>query len=114
MMQVDMDCRKQFQGLLTTLKRWAIVVAHRSCGKTVGCVQKLVKSALEHKLPQGRFAYVAPLYSQAKDVAWQYLKAYGEQLGAEIYEYELRVDLPNGSRVRLYGSDNPDRLRGLY
>lgn len=29
-------------------------------------------------------------------------------------ESELRVDLPNGARIRLYGADNPDSLRGLY
>ena len=32
----------------------------------------------------------------------------------KLYEYELRADFPNGARVRLYGADNPDRLRGLY
>jgi len=34
--------------------------------------------------------------------------------GATFNETELRVDLPNGSRIRLYGADNPDRLRGIY
>src|SRR5262249_8034014 len=29
-------------------------------------------------------------------------------------ETELCVDLINGARVRLYGADDPDRLRGLY
>lgn len=109
-----MKCRRQFQGLLETDKRWAIAVAHRRCGKTVGCVQKLVKGALTCTRPKSRFAYVAPLYGQAKDVAWEYLKAYSRRLGAIITETELRVDLSNGARVRLYGSDNPERLRGLY
>jgi hypothetical protein len=57
---------------------------------------------------------VAPLYNQAKDVAWLYLKHYARPLGGEINESELRVDLPNGARLRLYGADNPDRLRGIY
>ena len=61
-----------------------------------------------------RFGYVAPLYSQAKDVAWEYVKFYSRGLGGSINETELRVDLPNGARVRLYGADNPDRLRGVY
>jgi len=34
--------------------------------------------------------------------------------GVEINESELRADFPNGGRVRLYGADNPDRLRGLF
>ena len=29
-------------------------------------------------------------------------------------ESELRVDLVNGSMIRLYGADNPDALRGPY
>jgi hypothetical protein len=29
-------------------------------------------------------------------------------------ESELRVDLINGSMIRLYGADNPDALRGPY
>jgi phage terminase large subunit len=89
-------------------------VAHRRAGKTVACVQKLIKGALKCKLPAPRFAYVAPLYTQAKDVAWEYTKAFALKLSAIPHESELRVDLPNGARVRLYGADNPDRLRGLY
>jgi len=65
-------------------------------------------------LPDPRYGYVAPLYSQAKDVAWEYCKHYSRGLGGTINETELRVDLPNGARIRLYGADNPDRLRGIY
>lgn len=62
-----------------------------------------------------RFAYIAPTYTQAKDVAWSYLKQYGLTIpGATPHESELRLDLPNGGRARLYGADNYDRLRGLY
>src|SRR5262249_4413987 len=32
----------------------------------------------------------------------------------ELRESDLSVILPNGARVRLYGADNPDRLRGLF
>jgi phage terminase large subunit len=62
-----------------------------------------------------RYAYVAPLWNQAKDIAWGYLKQYAAPLLAcEPNESELRVDLVNGARIRLYGADNPDRLRGIY
>src|SRR5262245_30685463 len=109
-----MTCRPVFRGLLSTTKRWCICVAHRRCGKTVACVQKLFKGALESNLPDPRYGYVAPLYSQAKDVAWEYCRHYAKGLGGAINETELRVDLPNGARIRLYGADNPDRLRGIY
>ena len=113
-LKVQMECRIHFKDLLLTEKRWCIAVAHRRCGKTVACVQKLFKSALECKKPDPRFAYVAPLYGQAKDVSWEYVKHYARGLKATVHETEFRVDLPNGARLRLYGADNPDRLRGIY
>lgn len=114
-MNIQIAARRQFVPLLETDRRWSIAVCHRRAGKTVACVQKLIKGALDCKRPDPRFAYVAPLYNQAKDVAWTYLKRFGRALGAEPHESELRIDLPdNGARIRLYGADNPDRLRGLY
>jgi hypothetical protein len=61
-----------------------------------------------------RYAYIAPYYSQAKAIAWDYLKRYSQPLGAKISEAELSVELRNGNRVRLFGADNPDALRGIY
>jgi phage terminase large subunit len=111
---VEIRARRQFQSFLTTKKRWSVAVAHRRAGKTVACIQKLTKAALEFDRSEGRFAYVAPLFNQAKDVAWTYLKRYAVSLGCDMNESELRIDFPNGARIRLYGADNPDRLRGLY
>jgi len=75
----------------------------------------LLDAALRCDRPHGRYAYVAPFYAQAKDVVWTYLKQYTTNIpGAAVNETELRVDLPNGARVRLYGADNPDRMRGVY
>ncbi len=93
------------------------MVAHRRAGKTVGHINDLLKGALTCDKKNPRFAYIAPLFKQAKDIAWQYLKDAVEPLrehGATINESELRVDLPNGGRVRLYGADNYDSLRGIY
>lgn len=96
-------------------ERWASLVCHRRAGKTVACIADLVDAALRSKRPSPRYAYVAPYYTQAKDVAWTYLKQMVAHIpGVDINESELRADLPNGSRVRLYGADNYDRLRGLY
>lgn len=95
--------------------RWSVIVAHRRCGKTVACINDLIRRAVTNEREDGRYAYIAPLFNQAKDVAWLYLKKYAAPLLASPpNETELRVDLVNGSRIRLYGADNPDRLRGLY
>ena len=96
-------------------QRWGVAVAHVRAGKTVACINDLVKAALKCERPNPRFAYMAPYFSQAKDVAWVYLKQYTQNIpGVQVNESELRVDLPGGRRVRLYGADNYARLSGIY
>jgi phage terminase large subunit len=90
------------------------MVAHRRAGKTVAAIADLVIAAGFCRKPDGRFAFIAPLFNQAKDVAWPYLLRLTADLKPQINESELRVDLPNGARVRLYGADNYERLRGGY
>jgi len=86
-----------------------------SAGKTVACINDLIRAAITCDKPEPRFAYIAPYYAQAKDVAWAYLKRFTASIpGAITNEQELRVDLPGGGRVRLYGADNYERLRGIY
>lgn len=108
--------REQFRPYLNRTERWSCLVAHRRAGKTVACIQDLIKKALESDKPQPRLAYIAPTYSQAKDVAWSYLKQYTFQIpDIDKSESELAVTFPtNGGRIRLYGAENYDRLRGLY
>ena len=107
--------REAFKPLHTRTQRWAVVVAHRRAGKTVACVNELIKRALEFKGKDGRFAYVAPFYRQAKAVAWDYLKRFASVVpGLSVNESELKIDFPNGSRIQLFGADNADALRGLF
>lgn len=107
--------REQFVPFHKRTQRWSVIVAHRRAGKTVACVCDLIDAAICSDKKNPRFAYIAPLYKQAKTVAWDYLKEYGLKVpGAVPNESELRVDFPNGGRVRLFGSDNPDALRGIY
>lgn len=107
--------RRAFLPFHQRKQRWAVMVAHRRAGKTVACINDLIRAALSDGKPDGRYAYIAPQFNQAKDVAWMYLRRFcGVIPGAEFNESELRVELPNGSRIRLYGADNPDRLRGIY
>ena len=107
--------RAAFMPLHNRQQRWAVVVAHRRAGKTVACINELIKAALTDTRPDGRYAYVAPFYSQAKSVAWDYLKRFSLVVpGITVNESELRIDYPNGSRVRLFGADNADALRGQF
>jgi phage terminase large subunit len=106
--------REHFQPFHDSSKRWSLIVAHRRAGKTVACVMELLNCALSTKKTAARFAYIAPFYSQAKQAAWDYLKLYARDIATKVSESELSVELFNGSRIRLYGADNPDALRGIY
>lgn len=107
--------REQFKSFHNRTERWATIVAHRRCGKTVACVNDAVKRAIEEQKDRGRYAYIAPFYSQAKQVAWEYLKYFSAPIQIEEpRESDLSVKVMGGSVIRLYGADNPNTLRGMY
>jgi phage terminase large subunit len=113
--ELDYAPRPQFAPFHDREQRWSCLVAHRRAGKTVATINDKIRRAILEAKPDGRYAYIAPLYNQSKDIAWSYLKQYaGPILANSPNETELRVDLVNGARIRLYGADNPDRLRGIY
>lgn len=97
-------------------QRWACIVAHRRFGKTVGTLNDLIKRAILCTKKEPRFAYIAPFYAQAKDVVWSYLRHYTSGFpDIKVSESELFVEFPhNGARIRLYGAENYDRMRGIY
>ena len=97
------------------LKRWNVLVMHRRFGKTVWAVNHLIKTALTCPLPRPRVAFVAPTFTQAKRIAWDYVKYYAGVIpNVSFNETELRVDFPNGGRLMLLSAENPDSLRGIY
>lgn len=110
------DPRPQQSDLHRSLKkhRFGAAVCHRRFGKTVCAINHLVDAAILCERERPRFAYIAPTYTQGKAIAWDYLKHYTRELGCKANESELRVDLPNGAQIRIYGADSPDSLRGLY
>lgn len=100
--------------LHTRKQRWAVVVAHRRAGKTVATLNDLVSMALYTEKERARYAYIAPFYSQAKQIAWDYLVHYTASVAVKVSISSLSIDLFNGARITLYGADNPDALRGVY
>ena len=95
--------------------RFACLVAHRRCGKTVAAINDLIRDALTIDRPNVRVAYIAPTYRQSKAVAWDYCKEFTRSIpGIKINESELRIDFPNGARIRLFGAETADSMRGLY
>jgi len=59
------------------------------------------------------FGYVAPYRSQAKSVAWDYLKYFSRPITKSSNEADLIIELINGAKIRLFGADNADAMRGL-
>ena len=95
--------------------RFSVIVAHRRLGKTVCAVNHLIKSALLDTSGNGRYGYVAPYRNQAKSIAWDYLKEFSAPVPERIInEGDLFIGFPNGSRIRLFGADNAEAVRGLY
>jgi hypothetical protein len=112
--ELDYKPRDVFLDFHERKERWAVIVAHRRCGKTVSCINELIYKALIEGKEDGRYAYVAPYYSQAKNIAWDYLLRFSNPVMAKANQSELWVELINGARIRLFGADNADSLRGLY
>ena len=106
--------RSVFKDFHQRKQRWAVVVAHRRCGKTVACINDLIVKALTEGKADGRYAYLAPYYAQAKSIAFDYLMRFSEPVRVNHNVSELWVELINGARIRLFGADNADSLRGLY
>lgn len=101
--------------------RFATLVCHRRFGKTVGTLNHCVRKALTCGLPSPQFAYIAPFRTQAKLIAWEYLKYYTSVIpGVRAREVELSVELPTahagraGAKIFVAGADKPDNLRGMY
>lgn len=112
--ELDYQPRDVFLPFHERTERWAVIVAHRRCGKTVACINDLIYKAIMEGKEDGRYAYIAPYYSQAKTIAWDYLLRFSQPVLAKANQSELWVELVNGARIRLFGADTGENLRGLY
>jgi hypothetical protein len=75
-------------------------------------IVKLFAEALKRP---GLYGYFAPTYGQAKLIAWEIIKSVipaHYRIGLPN-ESELYVRLHNGSRIRLFGLDRPERIFGV-
>lgn len=99
-------------------KRFVVLVLHRRAGKTEIALKKLLDAAAKNRQDLPFYAYVAPLLKQAKIIAWARLKQMVMPLvphgAVEINESELWVRFThNQASIRIFGADDPDRLRGV-
>jgi phage terminase large subunit len=95
--------------------RFTVRLLHRRAGKSWLSCAELLTDAIQTTRKDWRGFYVCPSYRQAKAVAFDLLKGFVARIpGVGINESELRIDLPNGSRIQLLGAENYDSLRGRY
>ena len=94
-------------------QRWGCLVAHRRAGKTVAAINDVIRAAATCKTAFPLFGYVAPYRTQAKSVVWDYLKNFAQPIILDSNEAELTVTVMNGAKIRLFGADNADAMRGL-
>ena len=89
---------------LISQNRFSVIVAHRRLGKTVCMINQIIKKAITDKSGDGRYGYIAPYRSQAKTIAWDYLKNFTAPLGElrKVNESELTIDFANGARIRIF------------
>jgi hypothetical protein len=101
--------------LMQRMKRFNVWVCHRRFGKTFLGLMVLLKQMLENQQQSPRYAYVAPYYSQAREICWDMLRVLAKQIpGSATSEASLAIVLPGNRRLRLFGADKPDSLRGPY
>lgn len=110
--------RPWFKAMHASQKRWIVTVAHRRAGKTVAQVNHLIRAALTNTraFPPPQYAYVAPSFAQAKDLAWNYLAQYTSPIaGMRFLETELSCTFPTGAKIKLFGGAQAyERIRGMY
>jgi phage terminase large subunit len=95
----------------------ACIVIHRRAGKDICCLQAWLLRGLSRI---GTHVYLFPLQIQARQVIWKgmdfdgrpFLSAIPECLIAKKNEARMEIDLINGSRLVLAGSNNYNGLMG--
>lgn len=94
-------------------QRWKVLVLHRRAGKTTAVLNHLQREAL--KVPNSQYAFIATTYTQVKLIAWDIAKNISRVIPGtqHIATPPYTVIYPNGSKIYLLGSDNPDSLRGM-
>ena len=70
-------------------QRWAVLVCHRRAGKTVATIADTIRRAIMEKKENARYAYIAPYYAQAKNIAWDYLLKFAEPAIVKANQSEL-------------------------
>jgi hypothetical protein len=97
--------------------RRGLMVVPRRNGKDILCWNALICKAFQRK---GLYYYVAPFYNQIRQIIWEgfnkegrrFLDYIPSELITSKTKIDMRIDLANGSQIKLQGSDQIDRIVG--
>lgn len=112
--QFDPSTRPFQLDVLSNSARFKFLRIHRKAGKTGLASNKLIIKCLKQR---GIAWYVAPTYSQGKEIMWRDPEMLFKYIPKEILsgvpnKSELTVPFVSGSILGIKGADDPDRLRG--
>lgn len=86
------------------------MIGGRRIGKTTLALVELMQAAL--KYPDAVCWYIGPTLKAAKRNVWEKLKKLAAPVMTKKHETELYIDFPNGSRIQIFGAEEPEALRG--
>lgn len=96
--------------------RFRVIRSGRRWGKTMLSVEEMIFCAATND--DARVVYLAPTFQAARDIAWEALKKRIKDIGADINETRLEVEIPNKfgtkSKIMLRSWDAVETLRGQY
>lgn len=94
-----------------------ILVWPRRHGKDKTCYNMLIKEAIKRR---GNYFYIFPEYSQGKKALWENVDKDGfrtinhapKEIVKSLNNSEMKIDLINGSTIRIVGASNIDSIVG--
>lgn len=110
-MDLDISLLPWQQEVWSSGSRFSVIAAGRRTGKSLLARARMVVTALEN--PGCNVFYIAPTQMQARDIMWNELLDFTAGIRKSSNVNNLQVELINGSRISLKGSDRPDTMRGV-
>lgn len=105
-----------FKALDSGYKR-GVFIWHRRAGKDKSLLNLLLKKSIERK---GVYYYLFPTYAQGRKILWEgidrdgmrFLDHIPKEIVKGINNQEMRIELVNGSIIRVIGTDNINSIVG--
>ena len=118
-MELNFALHEKQLEILNSPARFKVVAAGRRGGKSYLSAIVLLLEGLKDEDQHGNdlknkeIFYISPTFQQSKDIMWNLLKDLGKDVIKNVWENTATIELINGRRIRLKGSDRPDTLRGV-